>query len=100
VEKAFEILGRKWVGLIVRGLSAAPRYFCELEKDIPSVSARMLAQRVKELEAEGIVTRAVHTGTPVRVVYGLTEKGRALVPVMQGIEAWARQWPSEKPSDR
>jgi DNA-binding HxlR family transcriptional regulator len=86
VERAFEVLGRKWTGLIVRELSAGPRHFCELEQGIPSVSARMLTERIKELEAEGIVSRSVHTGTPVRVTYDLAEKGQALIPVMQGIE--------------
>ncbi len=92
VERAFEVLGRKWAGLIVRELSAGSRHFCELEKGIPSVSARMLTERIKELEAEGIVSRTVHTAAPVRVTYALTEKGRALIPVMQGIESWAQRW--------
>jgi DNA-binding HxlR family transcriptional regulator len=92
VERAFEVLGRKWAGLIVRELSAGSRHFCELEKGIPSVSARMLTERIKELEAEGIVSRTVHTAAPVRVTYALTGKGRALIPVMQGIESWAQRW--------
>jgi DNA-binding HxlR family transcriptional regulator len=92
VERAFEVLGRKWSGLIVRELSAGPRHFCELEQGIPAMSARMLTERIKELEAEGIVNRTVHTAAPVRVTYALTEKGRALIPVMRGIEAWAQTW--------
>jgi DNA-binding HxlR family transcriptional regulator len=92
VERAFEILSRKWAGLIIRELSAGPLHFSDIERRISSVSARMLAERVKELEVEGIVTRTVRTESPVRVVYALTEKGRALIPVMKGIEAWARQW--------
>jgi DNA-binding HxlR family transcriptional regulator len=56
------------------------------------MSARMLTERIKELESEEIVIRTVHTDSPVRVVYGLSEKGRALVPVMRGIETWARKW--------
>jgi DNA-binding HxlR family transcriptional regulator len=97
VERAFEILGKKWSGLIIRELSVGERHFCELEKGIPALSARMLTERIKELEGEGIVTRTVHTESPVRVVYNLTEKGRALIPVMRGIEAWARQW-AESPA--
>ncbi len=92
VGKAFNLLGRKWAGLVVHALAGGPRHFCELERGIPEVSARMLAERVRELEGAGIVTRTVHTGTPVRVVYELTEKGRQLVPIMQGIERWARAW--------
>lgn len=92
VEKAFDVLGRKWAGLIIRELSAGPRHFCEMERGIPSVSARMLTERMKELEAAGIVRRTVDTGTPVRTIYDLTEKGRALIPVMRGIERWAHTW--------
>ncbi len=100
VERAFEVLGRKWSGLVIRELASGPRHFCELERNIPSVSARMLTERAKELEAEGIVMRTVHTGSPVRVVYELTEKGRALIPVMRGIESWARQWVTPEKSAR
>ncbi len=92
VERAFELLGRKWAGLIIHVLSEGPLYFCEIERAIPSVSARMLTERVKELETVGIVSRTVHTDTPVRVSYRLAEKGRALIPVMKGIERWARTW--------
>ncbi len=92
VEKAFDVLSRKWAGLIIRELSSGPRHFREVERGIPSVSARMLTERLKELEAAGIVRRTVDTGTPVRTLYELTEKGRALIPVMRGIEQWARTW--------
>jgi DNA-binding HxlR family transcriptional regulator len=96
VERAFTILGRKWAGLIIRELSADARHFSELKAGIPSVSARMLAERIRELEAEGIVSRTVQTATPVRVLYGLTDKGRELVPVMKGIEEWARAWSGKR----
>ncbi len=92
VERAFSLLGRKWASLIIHVLSDGPLYFCELERAIPSVSARMLTERVKDLESAGIVSRTVYTGTPVRVSYQLSEKGRALIPVMKGIEKWARNW--------
>jgi DNA-binding HxlR family transcriptional regulator len=92
VESAFALIGRKWAGLIIHVLSAGPLHFCELERAIPSVSARMLAERVKDLEAAGIVSRSVYTGPPVRVTYQLSEKGRALIPVMRGIENWAHTW--------
>lgn len=92
VETAFEMLGRKWAGLLVHVLSAGPRHFSELRAAVPGVSARMLAARMKDLEGAGIVRREVQTSSPVRVVYSLTEKGRALIPVMGGIAAWARSW--------
>jgi DNA-binding HxlR family transcriptional regulator len=92
VEAAFNLLGRKWAGLVIHVLASGSLRFCELERAIPGVSARVLTERMKELEAEGIVSRTVDTGTPVRVTYGLTDKGKALVPVMRGIERWARSW--------
>jgi DNA-binding HxlR family transcriptional regulator len=92
VEAAFNLLGRKWAGLIIRELSAGPRHFCDLERGIPAVSARVLTERMKELEEAGILTRTVDTGTPVRVIYALTDKGKALIPVMDGLEKWARSW--------
>jgi DNA-binding HxlR family transcriptional regulator len=92
VEAAFNLLGRKWAGLVIHSLAGGSLHFCELERAIPGVSARVLTERMKELEAEGIVSRTVDTGTPVHVSYGLTDKGKALVPVMRGIERWARSW--------
>jgi DNA-binding HxlR family transcriptional regulator len=92
VEGAFELLSRKWAGLLIHVLSAGPKHFSELRAAIPGVSARMLAARVKELETAGIVRREVQTRSPVRVLYSLTEKGRALIPVMAGIAGWARAW--------
>jgi DNA-binding HxlR family transcriptional regulator len=92
VQDAFDVLGRKWTGLIVHLLSGGERHFCEMEKAVPALSARMLAARIKELEEEGIVLRTVHASSPVRVTYQLTEKGRDLIPVMAGIEEWARKW--------
>lgn len=92
VEHAFLLLGKKWVGLILHSLSEKPLHFCELERAIPSMSARILSQRMKELEAEGLVERKVYTGNPVRVTYGLTEKGMDLIPVLTAFAGWARKW--------
>jgi DNA-binding HxlR family transcriptional regulator len=92
VERAFALLGKKWAGLIVHVLAGGPRHFCEVQQAIGSLSARMLAARMKELEAEGLVARTVETGSPVRVRYALTEKGRALEPALRGVEQWARKW--------
>jgi DNA-binding HxlR family transcriptional regulator len=92
VEGAFALLGRKWTGLILRSLMDGPRQFRQLERAVPALSARLLTERIRELAAEGIVSRTVDTGSPVRVLYALTEKGRALRPVLKGIEKWAREW--------
>lgn len=92
VQRAFELLGRKWAGLLVHVLAGGPRHFSDLRAAIPALSARMLAARVKDLEKAGIVRREVQASQPVRVLYSLTEKGRALIPAMHGIAAWARAW--------
>jgi DNA-binding HxlR family transcriptional regulator len=92
VEWAFDLLSRKWAGLLVHVLAGGARHFSELRAAIPALSARMLAARVKDLEKAGIVTREVQASQPVRVLYSLTEKGRALIPAMNGIAAWARAW--------
>jgi DNA-binding HxlR family transcriptional regulator len=92
VEAAFNLLGRKWAGLVVHVLAQRSLHFSELEDAIPGVSARVLTERIRDLEEAGVVTRTVSAGPPVRVFYALSDKGRALVPVMAGIEKWARDW--------
>ena len=91
-ERAVEILGRRWTGLIVRALLAGRTRFSEFTAFIPGLSDRLLSERLKELEAEGIVTRCVSPQTPVRVDYRLTEKGAALAGVVESISSWAERW--------
>src|SRR5215211_2656837 len=79
--RAVELIGRRWTGAIVRALLLGTSRFSELTETIPELSDRMLSERLKELEAEGIVARTVIPVTPVRIEYHLTEKGRALAPV-------------------
>jgi DNA-binding HxlR family transcriptional regulator len=90
--RAVELIGRRWTGAIVRALLLGARRFGELTESIPELSDRMLSERLKELEAEGIVERTVIPATPVRVEYHLTEKGRALAPVLDAVSAWAGEW--------
>lgn len=92
IEGAFELLSRKWAGLILYTLMEGERYFCELQRAIPALSARLLTLRLKEFEEAGLVTRMVANDTPVRVRYALTPKGAALVPALRGIESWAQEW--------
>ncbi|MDN4592640.1 winged helix-turn-helix transcriptional regulator [Polycladomyces subterraneus] len=91
-EAAMEILAKKWTGLIIRVLLDAPRRFRDIREQIPQMSERMLAERLKELEAHGILERKVYPETPVRIEYSLTPKGEGLSPVIQSIEKWADQW--------
>jgi DNA-binding HxlR family transcriptional regulator len=91
-ERAVEVLGKKWTGLILRILMGGPKRFSEFRVQVPELSERILSERLKELEDEGIITRFVHNTKPVLIEYTLTEKGRALEPVIQAIQHWAERW--------
>ncbi len=89
---AVELVGRRWTGVILRALLQGATRFSDVAAAVPDLSDRMLAERLKELEAEGIVTRTVVPETPVRVEYGLTAKGRALEAAFSAIAEWAGAW--------
>ncbi|GAB4574646.1 MAG: catDE operon transcriptional regulator CatR [Anaerolineae bacterium] len=91
-QRAVEILGKRWTELIIKVLMDGPMRFSELAEQLEVVSDRVISERLKELEAEGIVTRNVIPDTPVRVEYALTDKGRALKPVLEALAAWAERW--------
>ncbi len=95
-EKAIEILGKKWTGLIIRILLSGRKRFGEFRTQAPELSDRILSERLKELEDEGIVRRTVHNTKPVLIEYELTNKGQALEPVVQSIENWAESWVGTK----
>jgi DNA-binding HxlR family transcriptional regulator len=89
---AVELIGRRWTGALIRALMDGPRRYAELRDAIPDLTDRMLSERLRELEAEGVVVRRVLPETPVRVEYELTEKGRALQASVAAIGAWAEKW--------
>src|SRR5579859_484197 len=91
-QRCAEIIAKKWTALILRVLMEKPRRFSELAEELEVVSDRILSERLKELEREGIVERHVYPCTPVRVEYSLTPKGRALGPVIEAMELWGNQW--------
>jgi DNA-binding HxlR family transcriptional regulator len=90
--QAAELIGRRWTGAIVRALADGAVRFGDLVAAVPGISDRMLSERLKELEAEGLVTRAVYPEHPVRIEYRLTTKGADLGAVMDAIAAWAHRW--------
>lgn len=90
-DKAIHILGKPWVGLLIYLLLDGPKRFHTLEKQ-SGISARVLSVRLKELEAEGIVSREVFLEVPIRVSYSLTPKGKALDGVVGAISTWAESW--------
>jgi DNA-binding HxlR family transcriptional regulator len=90
--EAIELIGRRWTGAILCSLIEGPRRFGELGKVVPGLSDRLLSQRLRELEEQGLVQRDVEAGTPVRVTYSLTETGEALGPAIRELKLWAKQW--------
>ena len=90
--KAVELIGRRWTGAILREMQAGKIRFSDIGAAVPGLSDRLLSERLKELEAEGIITRTVIPDTPVRIEYHLTEKGRDLDGVMAAIAGWSHRW--------
>jgi DNA-binding HxlR family transcriptional regulator len=90
--QAVELIGKRWTGAIVFVLMDGPLRFSEVKVLVPDLSDRLLSERMKELEAEGIVERHVIDDMPVRVEYCLTAKGRALEPAVRSLKVWARSW--------
>jgi len=89
---AIELIGKRWTGAIVCALTEGPLRFGELGKAVPGLSDRLLSQRLRELEEEGLVEREVEAGTPVRVTYSLTAIGAELSPAIGELKAWAKRW--------
>lgn len=92
VARTAQIIGNKWTPLIVRDLVGGERRFSALEKSLVGISPKTLTERLKYLEAEHIVRRRCYAEVPPRVVYSLTEKGRALVPIIECMREYGRVW--------
>ena len=91
--EAIELIGRRWTGAIVSVLIYRTTLrFGEIAQSVPELSDRLLSERMKELEARGVVIRTVRPGRPVRVEYELTEMGRELAPTVRELERWAQRW--------
>lgn len=90
--RAVELVGRRWTGCIISLLLRGPARYNELRAEIPDISDRMLAERLKELEAEGLLVRTVIPDPPVGVEYRLTEKGKALDGAVSALARWAERW--------
>ena len=87
-----EIVCGKWTLLVIRDLAAGRSRFCELERSLQGISPRTLSLRLRALEEEGIVARQTYPEVPPRVEYALTEKGRALVPLIEDMRAYGMRW--------
>ena len=99
--RASELIGRRWTGAIIFVLLKSRCRFAALGAAIPDITDRMLSDRLRELEEEGIIERTVIPNTPVRVEYTLTKKGRGLAPAVNAITDWAHKWvPAEAPAEK
>jgi DNA-binding HxlR family transcriptional regulator len=87
-----EIVSGKWTLLVIRDLAAGTARFCELERSLAGISPRTLSLRLRALEEEGIVERHTFPEVPPRVEYALTEKGRALMPIIDDMRAYGEEW--------
>src|ERR671916_1824793 len=86
-----EIIGAKWTALLVHDLSEGPRRFTELEHSCAGISPRTLAERLRALEHEGIVVRRSYAESPPRVEYELTDKGEALLPIIEEMRRFGHE---------
>jgi len=96
--RAVELIGGRWTGAIIQLLMPGRMRFAELRGAIPEISDRMLSERLRELETEGVVDRRVVPETPVRVEYELTAKGRALEHALVAVGKWAERWVTLPPA--
>lgn len=90
--QAVELVGRRWTGAILRVLMDGALRFSEIAQAVPELSDRLLSERMKELEARGIIERTVIPGPPVRVEYRLSRMGHELEPALSELERWAKRW--------
>jgi DNA-binding HxlR family transcriptional regulator len=87
-----EIVCSKWTPLVIRDLAEGRSRFCELERSLQGISPRTLSLRLRALEEGGIVVRRTYPEVPPRVEYSLTEKGRALLPLIEDMRSYGRSW--------
>ena len=91
-QRAAEVLGRRWNPQIVRVLLGGPQRFGEIREAIPGISDHLLSERLKQLDAEGILRREVTDGRPVLIEYTLTPAGADLHGAIGALGAWAERW--------
>jgi DNA-binding HxlR family transcriptional regulator len=89
--RAFGFLGKRWNGILLATLSHGPAGFSELRRNVGGISDSVLSDRLGELSRAGLVTRTVHDGPPVAVVYELSDSGHALAPALRELTTWARE---------
>jgi DNA-binding HxlR family transcriptional regulator len=89
--QAFKFLGKRWNGVILGTLTNGASGFAELRRNVVGISDSVLSERLSELQAAGLIIRAVDPGPPVSVSYQLSDTGSALIPAMHALSAWATE---------
>jgi DNA-binding HxlR family transcriptional regulator len=82
IEATFKLIGRRWAALVLRELFRGEKQFNRFRDNIHGVTAKMLTLRLRDLEKEKLITRKIVSGYPIRVEYELTDRGRALAPIL------------------
>ncbi len=95
-----EVISGKWTLLVIRDLAAGSSRFCELERSLEGISPRTLSLRLRALEEQGVVERHTFPEVPPRVEYALTDKGRALVPLIEDMRSYGKRWLSAELSEQ
>ncbi len=92
VSRTAEVISGKWTLLIIRDLADSSQRFCELERSLAGISPRTLSLRLRALEEQGIVERRTFPEVPPRVEYALTDKGKALAPLIEDMRSYGSRW--------
>lgn len=88
VEATLEVIGGKWKGVILFHLLIGTKRFNELQRDVGTITQRMLTKQLRQLEEDGLVNRKVYAVVPPKVEYSLTEKGHTLSPILAALKGW------------
>ncbi|SHO61126.1 transcriptional regulator, HxlR family [Pseudoxanthobacter soli DSM 19599] len=98
MERTLSMIGGKWKGVILHHLSASTLRFNELRRRMPGITQRMLTSQLRELEADGLITRTVYAQVPPRVDYALSPLGTSLASILSALEAWGAAHPAPEPA--
>ncbi|WP_394147091.1 winged helix-turn-helix transcriptional regulator [Shewanella atlantica] len=100
VEATLEVIGGKWKGVILHHLLSKTTRFNELRRLMPEITQRMLTKQLRELEADGIISRKVYPQVPPKVEYSMTEYGNTLAPVIEALQSWGVEYLNKRDSGR
>ncbi len=95
LEASFQILGKKWNGLIIHYLSLCEEgsaHFTDMKRELPAITPRALSLKLSELSDYGLIEKKVVGGSHVTISYELTQKGRSLAQALQPIQLWGQQY--------